>query len=33
MTFFLEGFLVGMGATLGYLTIMLPFTCCSYVKK
>ena len=30
MTILLESFIAGVGATLGYITIMLPITCCTY---
>lgn len=33
MTLFCEGFLVGLGATLGYLTIMCPITVCCMPYK
>jgi hypothetical protein len=33
MTIFLEAFIAGAGATLGYLTVILPISCCSYRPK
>lgn len=33
MSIFCEGFLAGLGATLGYLTVMGPFGCCAYSVK
>lgn len=33
MIIVLEGFLIGIGATLGYLAIMTPISCCAYAVK
>lgn len=33
MTLILEGFLIGVGASLGYLTVMCPIYCCAPYPK